>query len=259
MRGFGLVSLLLTAALVSGCASQSGSTGSMQGSEPEKAVEAYTGLGVQYLQSGNTVNAKMSLQRALTIDSSYAPANNAMALAFQIEQEYDLAEEYFRKGVAADPDSAMLHNNFGAFLFARQRYQEACVQLDLATADPFYPQRAQAFENLGRCYLLIDRSADAEAAFKRSLAINGNRSVALVELSQLLLDRGDPVMASRYFERFRQQVEQRQVEHYPKSLWVGIQLARLEHNVSRAATYGLLLKNMFPNSEEYRLYQESAQ
>ncbi len=259
MKGSGLVSLLLAAALVSGCASQPGSTGGMQGSEPEEAVEAYTGLGVQYLQAGNTVNAKMSLQRALSIDADYAPAYNAMALVFQIEQEYGLAEEYFRKGVAADPDSAMLHNNFGAFLFARQRYQEACVQLDLASRDPFYPQRAQALENLGRCYLLIGRNADAEAAFKRSLAINGNRSVALVELSQLLLDRGDPVMAGRYFERFRQQVEQRQVEHYPKSLWVGLQLARLDHNVSRAATYALLLKNMYPNSEEYRLYQESAQ
>lgn len=259
MKGSGLVSLLLAAALVSGCASQSGGSGGMQGSEPEEAVEAYTGLGVQYLQSGNTVNAKMSLQRALSIDPDYAQANNAMALVFQVEQDYALAEEYFRKGVEAAPDSAMLHNNFGAFLFARQRYQEACVQLDLATQDPFYAQRAQALENLGRCFILIDRDADAEEAFKRSLAINGNRPVALVELSQLLLDRGKHVMASRYFARFRQLVEQKKVEHYPKSLWVGIQLARLEHNVSRAATYALLLKNMYPNSEEYRLYQESAQ
>ncbi|GAA0795385.1 type IV pilus biogenesis/stability protein PilW [Marinobacterium sediminicola] len=231
----------------------------MQGAEPEEAVEAYTALGVQYLQAGNTVNAKMSLQRALSIDPEYAPAYNAMALVFQVEQEYLLAEEYFRKGVAADPESAMLHNNFGAFLFARQRYQEACEQLDLATRDPFYPQRAQALENLGRCYVLINRDIDAEEAFKRSLAINGNRPVALVEIAQLLLDRDEHAAASRYFERFRQQVDQRQVEHYPRSLWVGIQLARLDRNVSRAATYALLLKNMFPASEEYRLYQESAQ
>ena len=259
MKGSSLVSLLLAAALVSGCASQSGGTGSAQGAEPDEAVEAYTGLGVQYLQAGNTVNAKMSLQRALSIDPDYAPAYNAMALAFQVEQEFELAEDYFRQGVAADQDSAMLHNNFGAFLFARQRYQEACVELDLATRDAFYPQRAQAFENLGRCYVLVGRTADAEKAFTRSLAINGNRPVALVELSQVLLERGEHALASRYFERFRQLVDQKQAEHYPKSLWVGIQLSRLDHNVSRAATYALLLKNMFPQSEEYRLYQESAQ
>ncbi|WP_254262533.1 type IV pilus biogenesis/stability protein PilW [Marinobacterium weihaiense] len=248
--------MLLAAALVSGCASQS--VGGSR-SEPGEALEAYTGLGLQYLQSGNTVNAKMSLQRALEIDPDHAPAYNAMALVFQVEQEYGLAEEYFRKALSAEPDSAMVRNNFGAFLFSRQRYPEACEQLDQAAQDPFYPQRAQALENLGRCYTLIDAPDQAATAFKRSLAINGNRPVALVELSQVLLDQGDPVMAGRYFERFRQLVERKQVEHYPKSLWVGIQLARLDRNVSRATTYALLLKNMFPKSEEYRRYEESAQ
>jgi len=259
VKGFSLVSLLLAAALVSGCASQStGSVGAQRG-ESEEAVEAYTGLGLQYLQAGNTVNAKMSLQRALSINDDYAPAYNAMALVFQVEQEYGLAEDYFRKAIAADADSAMVHNNFGAFLFARQRYQEACEELNRATLDPFYQQRAQAFENLGRCYALLDRHDDAIGAFKRALAINGNRPVALVELSAQLLRQNDHAMASRYFERFRQLVDNRQVEHYPKSLWLGIQLARLDRNVSRAATYALLLKNMFPQSEEYRLYKESAQ
>lgn len=259
MKGSGLVSLLLAAALMSGCAARQGDAGGLSGSEPEQAVEAYTSLGLQYLQAGNTVNAKMSLQRALAIDSGYAPAYNAMALAFQVEQEFGLAEEYFHKALAAAPDSAMVRNNFGAFLFARGRYGEACEQLELATRDPFYPQRAQAFENLGRCLVLSGQAAEAERAFRRSLAINGNRPLALVELSQLLIDRGERAEASRHFERFRELVEQQQAEHYPKSLWVGIQLARLDRNVSRAATYALLLKNMFPTSEEYRLYQESAQ
>ncbi|MBA4503492.1 type IV pilus biogenesis/stability protein PilW [Marinobacterium sp. 3-1745] len=254
-----MVSLLLAAALLSGCASQSGYSGGTQGSESQEAVEAYTGLGVQYLQAGNTAQAKASLQRALSIDSDYPPAYNAMALVFQVEQEFKLAEKYFRKGVSANPDSAMLHNNFGAFLFALQRYEEACVELSLAARDPFYPQRAQTLENLGRCNQLIGRAGKAEESFKRSLAIDGNRPVALVELSQLLLDRGEYVQASRYFARFGRLIEQKQVEHYPKSLWVGIQLSRQERNASRAATYGLLLKNMFPQSEEYRLYQESAQ
>lgn len=243
---------------MSGCASQPAGSGGGQRGEPAEALEAYTGLGLQYLQAGNTVNAKISLQRAISIDPDHAPAYNAMALVFQTEQEYELAEKYFRKAVAAGPDSAMVRNNFGAFLFSRQRYAEACEELGRATLDPFYPQRAQALENLGRCYTLINRGMDAETAFKRSLAINGNRPVALVELSQVLLERGDSVTAGRYFQHFRQLVEQKRVEHYPKSLWVGIQLARVNRNVSRATTYALLLKNMFPQSEEYRLYEESA-
>jgi len=253
----GVLMLLLAVTLMAGCAGHQ-STGPAPRS-PQDALEAYTSLGLQYLQAGNTVNAKMSVQRAIEIDPAYAPAYNAMALIFQAEQEYALAEEYFRKAVAADDASAMIHNNYGAFLFSRQRYEEACKQLSLATVDPFYPQRAQAFENLGRCYLLTDSPEEAQEAFRRSLAIDGNRPVALVELSGLLLDKGDVAGASRLFERFRQLIEQQRAEHTPRSLWLGIRLARAGRNVSRAATYALLLKNLYPQSPEYRLYEETAQ
>jgi type IV pilus assembly protein PilF len=201
----------------------------------------------------------MSVQRAIEIDADYAPAYNAMALIFQAEQEFELAEDYFRKALAADKTSAMIHNNYGAFLFARQRYSEACNQLQQATMDPFYAQRAQAFENLGRCYLLIDSPNEAKEAFRRSLAINGNRPIALVELSALLFEEGDIASSARLFERFRELVEQKRAEHTARSLWQGIKLARAERNVSRAATYALLLKNMYPQSQEYRLYEETAQ
>jgi len=254
----GVMMLLLSATLMAGCASQQTGSGNAA-SSPQEALEAYTSLGLQYLQAGNTVNAKMSVQRAIEIDSGYAPAYNAMALIFQAEQEFVLAEEYFRKALESDKSSAMIHNNYGAFLFARQRYQEACRELSQATTDPFYPQRAQALENLGRCYLLVDSTAEAQEAFRRSLAINGNRPLALVELSGLLLDRGDIAGSNRLFERFRELVEQKRTEHTAKSLWLGIRLARAERNVSRAATYALLLKNLYPKSQEYRLYEETAQ
>lgn len=258
MKRSGALMLLLAVTLMAGCASQT--TGSRNAADsPQEALEAYTSLGLQYLQAGNTVNAKTSVQRAIAIDSGYAPAYNAMALIFQAEQEFELAEEYFRKALAADKTSAMIHNNYGAFLFAQQRYDEACKQLNRATTDPFYQQRAQALENLGRCYLLTDSTDAAQEAFRRALAINGNRPVALVELSALLLDKGDIAGSSRLFERFRELVEQKRTEHTSKSLWLGVRLARAERNVSRAATYALLLKNLYPKSQEYRLYEETAQ
>lgn len=258
MKRSGVLMLLLAVTLMAGCASQTTGSGNAANS-PQEALEAYTNLGLQYLQAGNTVSAKTSVQRAIAIDSGYAPAYNAMALIFQTEQEFELAEEYFRKAMSTDKTSAMIHNNYGAFLFSQQRYGEACEQLNQATTDPFYQQRAQAFENLGRCYLLIDTPEKAEEAFRRSLAINGNRPVALVELSGLLLDKGENAASNRLFERFRELVDQQRTEHSSRSLWLGIRLARAERNVSRAATYALLLKNLYPKSQEYRLYEETAQ
>jgi type IV pilus assembly protein PilF len=229
------------------------------GGSKEEALQSYTGLGLQYLRAGDTASAKRPLLHALDLDDNYAPAFNGLALVFQAEDDLALAEEYFRKAVAADPQSAMIHNNFGAFLFAQRRYDEACRELARATEDPFYQQRAQAFENLGRCYRQIGRLDVAEHAFRRALTLSRQRPVALIELADLLLMKEQSRAAGELFDRFRELVDDKRVDHFPLSLWVGIRVARYEGNAGRAATYALLLKNMYPESAEYRLYKESAQ
>lgn len=253
MRGMKWVLALLTVLLVAGCTAP----GSKKSDDKTATYEAYSRLGFEYLQTGDTVNAKSSFQRAIDHNSNYAEAYNGIALAFQLEGDNPLAEQYFRKATSLAPGSAMMHNNFGAFLFANQRYAEACQELARATEDPFYNRRAQAFENLGRCYRLLNRDDVAKHAFQRSLQVSANRPVALVELSELLLLEGNYLEAEKYFARFLTMVENRQVEHYAKSLWVGIRLARHDGKATRAATYALILKNLFPDSPEYREYEES--
>src|SRR5690554_4547376 len=69
---------------------------------PEQAVENYTQLGLGYIQNGHFDRARNRLQRALAINEHYAPANDAMGLLWQLEGEYDLAEEYFKKAIKQD-------------------------------------------------------------------------------------------------------------------------------------------------------------
>jgi len=242
--------------LLTGCSSHSTQNG-MQSASPHESLEAYTQLGLQYLRAGDTVSAKDALQRALEIDDDYAGTYNGLALVFQVEREYELAEQNFRKAVAKDSDSAIFHNNFGAFLYARGRYEEACTELARATEDPFYPQRAQAFENLGRCYRMIRRGDAAQHAFERALHLGPNRPLALLQLTDLHLEAGRLMEAQHYYEQFLVLVDRRLVEHSAQSLWLGIQLARVDGNSTRAATYSLLLKNLYPQSPEYALFKES--
>ncbi|WP_417586025.1 type IV pilus biogenesis/stability protein PilW [Nitrincola sp.] len=225
---------------------------------PEAALQAYTQLGVQYLQSGDTVNAKSSLQRAVGISERYAPAQNALALVFQAEREFVLAEKYYRRAIDLEPMNAMFHNNYGAFLFSLGRYTEACHEFSRATEDPFYASRAQAFENMGRCYRSLGRNDVAEHALRRALDIQRDRPYAQVALADLLLEQGNTAEAVSWFGRFREQIDARVVEHDANSLWVGVRIARADRNAGLAATYGLLLRNLYPNSEEYRLFKESA-
>ena len=254
MTAFKWTTLLLMTVLIAGCA---GNT-SKQSGDKSQAYEAYTQLGFQYLQTGNLTDAKNFFQRALELNRGYAQAHNGLALTFQLEGDDELSEEYFRRATRLAPDSAMMHNNFGAFLFAKKRYKEACVELARATEDPFYQSRAQAFENLGRCYRHIARDDAAEHAFERSLQISPNRPVALIELSQLHFAKGEIVTSEAYFERFIEMVDARQVEHFSKSLWLGIQLAREKRDSVQSATYALILKNLYPDSDEYRAYKESS-
>lgn len=245
-----LISLLLV-----GCAGQAVSP---SGQSSGDAANAYTQLGMQYLRGGDSANAKSAFLRATEIDSDAVQAYSGLAMVFQLEQESELAEDYFRQAISIAPDSAMLHNNYGAFLFSLERYAEACKQLARATEDPFYNRRAQAFENLGRCYLLIERSDAAEHAFKRSLKLSPKRAMAIIELSSLLLEKGEDDQAATYFEQFSQMIDAKQAQHNAKSLWLGVRIARLKNNAIDASTYGLILKNLYPDSSEYRQYKESS-
>lgn len=255
MNGIKLVLALSMILVVVGC---TGTGSKSENAKKSQAFEAYSRLGFEYLQSGDTVGAKNSFQRAIAINGDYAEANNGLALAFQLEGDDALAEQYFRKATSMAPDSAMMHNNFGAFLFSQGRYDEACKELARATEDPFYNRRSQAFENLGRCYRLLQRNDAAKHAFQRALQVASNRPVSLVELSDLFLMEGNYGEAEKHFDRFLALVEKRRVEHYSKSLWVGIRLARHNREATRAATFALILKNLYPNSTEYREYEESA-
>lgn len=225
--------------------------------QDESAAQAYTQLGMQYLRSGDTANAKSAFQRAQELAPDILAAYNGLALVFQLEDEPELAETYFKKALKKAPDSAMLHNNYGAFLFNSERYPEACRELARATEDPFYNLRDQAFENLGRCYQLINRPDAAEYALKRSLKLNPQRPFATLELAKVLFEQGKLDQAEEYFEQYGELVDSKQVEHNATSLWLGVQISRMKNDALNAATYGLILKSMYPDSEEYKKYKES--
>ncbi|MBU2967234.1 type IV pilus biogenesis/stability protein PilW [Amphritea sp. 2_MG-2023] len=246
--------ILLISLLITGCAGQDVSTTEQ---DIPKAVQAYNSLGMQYLRRGDTPNAKLAFQRSIEIDSDSAQAYNGLAMVFQLEEDTALAESYFTKAIKVEPDSAMMHNNYGAFLFSLGRYPQACKELARATEDPFYNQRSQAFENLGRCYLLIDRLDAAEHAFKRSLTLTPGRPLAMLQLTDVMLRKNNLEEAVNLFDQFSTMVDEKRVQHSAQSLWLGVQISRLKNSSVDAATYGLILKNMYPDSEEYRQYKES--
>ena len=61
----------------------------------------------------------------------------------------------------------------------------------------------------------------------------------------------------KYYERFDRLVKRGQTKHTSHSLWLGIKLLTIHQNTGRAIELAAELKQRFPKSNEYRLYQES--
>ncbi|EPJ49617.1 MAG: hypothetical protein OFPI_24060 [Osedax symbiont Rs2] len=225
-------------------------------SAAEKAKK-HTDVAISYYQQGDNVGARLWVQKALGYDKNYGRAYVVLGSIFQSEKETQLAEKYFKKAIKTDPDSAMFHNNYGAFLYSQQQYQQACAELELATKDPFYNKRAAALDNLGRCYQQLEDGQQADKAFQRSVNLGGKSAFALINLSKNLLAAGETFKSNAKYSEFLQLVTDNQAHHTAESLILGIDLARKNGDTSEVVTYLLLLENLFPN--KYKEYKESAQ
>ena len=240
-------------ALLSGCVTTVEGPLPPRKSDPER-VYAQIALARGYMGQDNLARARPALDRALAIDPRSVEAIVMMAELVTREGEYDLAEDYYRRALRIDADHAMALNNYGAFLYDRGRPEEAIEKLRRATRDTGYYRRAQAYENLGLAELKAGVEENAEIAFQRALMLNAGQARSDLELATIYYERKDFAAAKDSYEAYIAIAPQ-----IPRSLWLGIQLFLIFDDSDRVASYALALKNRYPGSREYRLYQESLQ
>jgi type IV pilus assembly protein PilF len=244
----GWLAIPLLALLTSCITTESG--GAQKGTT-EQRLQAQLDLARGYLENGDIPNARRPLERALKIDPSSAEAHVLMATVYLADGDKRLAEQEYRQALHHSPHNSMAHNNYGTFLFAEGRYKDAFDQLKQAANDPKYARRAQAYENLGLTELRLEKVKDAEQSFQRALMLNSAQPRACFELASIYFADGDFPAAKEYFDKFNSLARPT-----PRSLWLGIRLSRVLGDEDRLSSYAMALKNMFPESEEYRLYEQ---
>lgn len=240
--------LLLLTGLMAGCVS-SGSTDPLRTSSGrEQARDAYIQLGIGYLTQGEAARAKTPLRKALELDPNSADANAALALVFQNEMEYSLADEHYRKALATRNDARIL-NNYGSFLLGQKRYPEAMERFTQASEDNLYSERARVFQNMGLTALQLGQREQAETYFTRALRLDSRQPLALLELALLAYESKDYVPAKRYYDAFSGLSEQS-----ARSLLLGTRLANIHQDRNQAASLGLQLQRLYPGTSEYQQY-----
>ena len=157
-----------------------------------------------------------------------------------------------RAAVKAEPSLSRTRNNSAAFLYCQGRYAEAEREFNRVTEDTIYSGHPTAFVNLGLCRPQQEDNAGAEAAFTRALSMDRRNPVAHLETGFLRLEAGDTDEAARYYGTQRTVSPQQS----PRGLLLGLEIADQTGDQDAPGSYELALRNLYPDSIEYRAWME---
>ena len=240
-----LVSLVL---LLGSCVTEV--SGPRSKADPEKQLQSYIDLGVGYIRNGEYARAKENLTTALELDPKSPEAHHAFGRLFQVEGDYDLAETHFKRAISLDRNFTQAQDTYGAFLYGQERYEEAIEHLIIAADDRLYQNRAQVFENLGVCHAKLGNVDEAQSAFLRATQLNPKQSRALLELAEIRYTQRNFVESRSYYRRHTSASSQS-----ARSLLLCVKLAVVFDKRDDAASGSLTLRNVFPNTAQYREYE----
>ncbi|MCC5881986.1 MAG: type IV pilus biogenesis/stability protein PilW [Halomonas sp.] len=195
-RRMPLVAMVVVLSWLSGCAAQPEQQTDMD------PAEAFTELGMAYLERGNLPRAMTALNRALDIAPNDPEALQAMAIVYQRQGERQQAEEMFQRAINASPNNSRARNNYAVFLYEQGQTRRACDQLEAASQDTRYANRAQLFANLGQCHWELGEIDKARRSLERARNLEPRNPRSYFTLAELELDQGNPDRARQQLEIF---------------------------------------------------------
>lgn len=249
-----VLTLTLGLVLLCGCANTPDKGGLKTQVKSNPVAETNLNLGIAYMQRGEYEKALEKLDRAYKADPGYYNTHYAYGLLYQKLGKPKLADEHFRKAISLNPADSATRNAYGQFQCLQGHYKKAEKLFQEAADNPLYETPEVPLANAGLCAVQNKDDAKAETYFRHALDINPRIPLALIQMSRLSYNRGKFLSARGYLQRF-----QEVAKHTPESLWLGIRIERELGDENAVASYGLLLKNNFPDSDETALYLESRQ
>lgn len=209
-------------------------------------------LATAYFAQGQASTALDEVKRALVANPASVPAYNLRGLIYASMGEQALADDSFRRALALQPlDPDVLHNH-AWYLCNQKRFGEARAEFNTALAQPQYRERAKTSLALGVCEARSGDYAAAEQALLRSFELDAGNPATAVNLSEVLLRRGDLERARFYVQRVNAVAEYANAE----TLWLA---ARIEHrsgNAEGVDGFGAQLKARYPGSRQTVAFEQ---
>jgi type IV pilus assembly protein PilF len=129
--------------VITGC-----STSSVFNCDYHQAAKINIKLGLAYLEKGNLVEAERKLLQGLAEDPANYEGYDALGYLFERKAEVAIAAKYYVKAIeVASTNKGAAYNNYGAFLYRQQRYDEARKYFLLSARDDRYQNAEIARKN----------------------------------------------------------------------------------------------------------------
>lgn len=218
----------------------------------EKRARIRLELAAEYFAQGQTAVALDEVKQALAANPNLPQAHNLRGLIYAGMNEFDLAEDSFRRALALnarDPDT--LHN-YGWYLCQRNRHPEAVAMFQRALAVPQYPDRARTLLAEGVCDARSGDLAGAEYTLLKAYEIDPANPATAANLADVLYRRGEYERARFYVKRVNAVDQMANAE----TLWLAVRIENKLGNRKDSDEYGKKLKERFPRSREAARFEQ---
>ena len=232
-------------AILAGCASQTPKEPySNAESNVQHRARAHTELASGYFSQKQMAIALEEFNEAVRVDPDYGPAYNGLGLVYAALGEDAKADANFKKSLQLDPVNSETRNNYGSFLCSRNRVEESISQFLEAVRNPLYTTPGIAYMNAGICALKKKDEARAQVYLEKALQIQPLLNPAAYHLATIQFNHGQAGMAHTTL--------QNALANNPTAemLWLGIRVERVLGDKDAEASYALLLRRKYPNSDQ---------
>lgn len=248
-KSYKIISLVLLLSVMS-CSSKN-ITSRSANIDYKKAALLNVELGRNYLAQGYTERAKKKFLHALELMPNLAEAHSGMGYFWEVVGEDKEAEKHYKKSISLGKGSGLFYNQYAVFLCERSRYHQANKNFMLAVNDKLYTKTAEVYNNAGLCSLKYKDESKAVQYFTKALHHDPRRIDLLLELASISLGKQELTLAKHHLDHFYHSNSKPTAAY----LWLSIKCAKMSGQEDQAASHSLLLKNLFPNSPEYTMYQ----